>query len=394
MARGPLTLIAPMAAALLAALPGCGEAAEPRAYDWVLPPDLEPPPMPERNATTVAKVELGASLFTDTRLSADGRYACVSCHDPLLAFSDPSTPSVGIYGEALPRQAPSLANVGYLDVYTWANPRLTSLEGQALVPLLAKRPAELDLADRVDSVIDALAADGRLAARFRRAFPGDAEPVTLTHVTDALSAYQRTLVSAGSAYDRYLAGEEAALSASAERGRELFFSERLGCGGCHRGRWLTDAADALGSSDEPQASSVEALASIEDAFHNTGLYNLGTEGSYPNRSPGLVEFSGKPEDRGKFRTPPLRNLTLTPPFMHDGSVATLDEVIDHYAAGGRTIAAGPLAGVGAGNPNKDPRVRGFRLADGERGDVIAFLESLTDPDFPASSAAVLASEAP
>jgi cytochrome c peroxidase len=365
---------------MIAALAGCSDAAEPDAYAWALPPDLEPPPAPERNATTRAKVELGSRLFSDSRLSADGRHGCVSCHDPALAFSDPNTPSLGVYGDALPRQAPSLANVGYLAVYTWANPLLTSLEGQALVPLLAKRPAELDLADRLDRVLAELASDAALAAAFRRAFPGESPAVTLTHVTDALAAFQRTLVSAGSDYDRLLAGDSAALSAAAERGHQLFFSERLGCGGCHRGRWLTDAA--------------EPLATIEEAFHNTGLYNLGDDGSYPRASPGLIEFSGKPEDRGKFRTPPLRNLTLTAPFMHDGSVATLHEVIDHYAAGGRTIGAGPLAGVGADNPNKDSRVRGFDISEGERDDLIAFLESLTDPDFPVESASVLASATP
>jgi cytochrome c peroxidase len=204
--------------------------------------------------------------------------------------------------------------------------------------------------------------------------------VTLRHVTEALAAYQRTLVSAGSDYDRFLAGDGEALSEAAERGRQLFFSERLGCGGCHRGRWLTDAA--------------EPLASVEEAFHNTGLYNLGGDGSYPRASPGLVEFTGKPEDRGKFRTSPLRNLTLTPPFMHDGSAATLDDVIEHYAAGGRTIDAGPLAGVGADNPHKDARVRGFVVSEGERGDLLAFLESLTDPDFPLPSASLLPSVAP
>lgn len=377
MARGARALSVTV---VLALLESCSDAAEPEPFVWVLPPDLEPPPEPERNVTTLAKVELGARLFSDSRLSADGRHACVSCHDPLHAFSDPNTPSVGIYGEALPRQAPGLANVGYLAVYTWANPLLTSLEGQALVPLLAKRPAELDLADRLDGVLEELASDESLAAAFRRAFPGESPLVTLIQVTDALAAFQRTLVSAGSDYDRFLAGELEALSASAERGRELFFSERLGCGGCHSGRWLTDAA--------------APLASVEDAFHNTGLYNLGKDGAYPRESPGLIEFTGKPEDRGRFRTPPLRNLTLTAPFMHDGSIATLHEVVAHYAAGGRTIEAGPLAGVGAENPNKDPRVRGFVVSEQERDDLVSFLEGLTDSNFPLTSGSVLASATP
>lgn len=376
MARGAGALTV---AALLSGSAACSGAEEPDAYAWQLPPALDAPVAPERNPTTEEKVALGARLFSDSRLSANGRYACVTCHDPALAFSDSKTPSVGIYGEALPRQAPSLANVGYLGVYTWANPRLTSLEGQALVPMLARRPSELDLVDRLDGVLGELASDAALSAAFERAFPGEAPSVSLTHVTDALAAYQRTLVSTGSPYDRFLDGDAAALSDAAERGRQLFFSERVGCGACHRGRWLTDAAGPL--------------ASVEDAFHNTGLYNLG-DGSYPRESPGLAEFTGRQEDRGKFRTALLRNLTLTPPFMHDGSIETLPDVVDHYAAGGRTIQAGPLAGVGADNPNKDARVRGFDVSEQERDDLVEFLESLTDPYFPGPDAATLATTEP
>lgn len=347
----------------------CDGASEPEdsPYAWALPGGISPPSDPLDNPTTKAKVELGGRLFFDGRLSADGSYSCASCHEPAKAFSDGRAVAVGLYGDALPRGAPGLANAGYLRYYTWANTRLTSLEDQALVPMLVKRPPELDIANRVDEVMSRLSADDGLARLFRIAFPGDADPVVIANVVRALSSYERTLVSAQSPYDRFLAGDVAALSPSATHGRDLFFSDRLGCGGCHTGRWLTDAAGDSSAADLP--------------FHNTGLYNLGGTGAYPPDNRGLIEFTGTVEDMGRFRTASLRNVALTAPYMHDGSVPTLDAVLDHYAAGGRTIADGPDAGQGSASPFRDPRVVGFSVTADERRDVLAFLDSLTDPAF-------------
>ena len=122
-------------------------------------------------------------------------------------------------------------------------------------------------------------------------------------------------------------------------------------------------------------------AAPEVHFHNTGLYNLGGSGAYPEPNNGLYTFTGDAADMGRFRAPTLRNVARTAPYMHDGSIATLEEVLDHYAAGGRTIVDGPFAGEGSKNPFKDPLIAGFTLSDTERADVIAFLESLTDADF-------------
>ena len=116
-------------------------------------------------------------------------------------------------------------------------------------------------------------------------------------------------------------------------------------------------------------------------FQNTGLYNIRGEFSYPAPNTGLYEFTNRREDIGKFRAPTLRNIAVTAPYMHDGSIATLSEVIDHYAAGGRTITSGPSAGIGRDNPNKAFNVAGFKLTDSEKSDLIAFLESLTDTEF-------------
>jgi cytochrome c peroxidase len=343
-------VIGAIAIAILCA--GCGveQRSSDEPYEWSLPLGLEPPRDPANNPTTKLKVELGRRLFFDVRLSRDESYSCATCHDPHLAFTDGLAVSRGIYGDALPRGALSLANVGYLRFYTWSNDQLTTLEEQALVPMLAKRPAELDIADHTEAVLDRFRADSELSALFEGAFAREEDPFQLGHVARALAAFERTLVFAGSAYDRFLAGFEDALSGPASRGRALFFSARLGCGGCHSGRWLTDAD----SGDAP--------------FHNTGLYDLDGRGAYPYDNRGLIELTGRAADMGRFRTPSLRNVTRTAPYMHDGSIETLRDVLRHYEAGGRA----------ASNAYKDPLITGFMLDDAEREDLLAFFESLTD----------------
>jgi cytochrome c peroxidase len=173
-------------------------------------------------------------------------------------------------------------------------------------------------------------------------------------------------VSFDSAYDAFLAGERAALGPAAKRGMDLFFSERLECFHCHGGFNFTD-------------SSTHANASVASVgYHNTALYNIGGDGSYPPDNTGLADMTGERRDMGRFKAPSLRNIALTAPYMHDGSIATLDEVLDHYARGGREIADGPFAGDGRRSPYKSEFLSGFELTGDERRDVLAFLESLTD----------------
>jgi cytochrome c peroxidase len=188
-------------------------------------------------------------------------------------------------------------------------------------------------------------------------------------VTDALAQFQRVLISGASPYDAFLLGDEGALSPAERRGERLFESDRLRCARCHSAFNLSDAVlDAEG---------FDAAREVPP-FHNTGLYDLDGEGSYPAESQGLIALSGELTDMGRFKAPTLRNITLTAPYMHDGSIDTLDEVIDHYAAGGRSIDSGPNRGVGADNPFKDPAVSGFEITAAERRDLLAFLNALTD----------------
>lgn len=328
-------------------------------YRWQIPPWLPPPLVPADNPMSDAKVDLGRHLFYDKRLSRDGSMSCATCHEQALAFTDGRPTPSGVTGERHPRNAMSLANVAYLPVLTWANPLLTRLEHQALIPLFGEPPVEMGLTGEERALFERLAADPGYPAMFRAAFPETGGRIDLASITRALASFQRTLISAGSPYDRYRYGGEAeAITAAARRGEALFFSERLECFHCHGGVHLTDS---LVHSRKPFA---------EYAFHNTGLYDRDGAGAYPADNVGLVEHTGRREDMGRFRTPSLRNVALTAPYMHDGSIATLEEVIAHYAAGGR-----------ARSPLTSEFLPGFKLTADETNDLVTFLRSLTDSGF-------------
>jgi cytochrome c peroxidase len=203
---------------------------------------------------------------------------------------------------------------------------------------------------------------------FAQAYPEQAEPFQLKNLTAAIASFERSLISANSPYDRAVYYKEP-LPADAQRGADLFFSERLECFHCHGGFNFSDATRH------------KRTTFAEFSFHNTGLYNLGGSGAYPEPNRGLYELSFSAQDMGRFKAPSLRNIAVTGPYMHDGSIETLAGVIDHYAAGGRTLSGGPHAGVGAQNPYKSGFVKGFQLNEQEKADLLAFLNSLTDTAF-------------
>jgi cytochrome c peroxidase len=314
---------------------------------------------------SVPKVELGRRLFYDTRLSANGTQSCASCHRQEQAFTDGRITALGSTGVQHRRNSMSLANVAYAASLTWANPVVPDLETQALVPLFGEHPVELGLAGQEELLLQRLSEDARYRRLFAEAFPGQRQPVSVTSVVRAIAAFERTLLSGGSPYDRYTwRDEKDALSAPAKRGMALFFSARLECFRCHKGFSLMDTV----------RHKLDPLPEL--TFHNTNLYNVDGRGSYPATDEGLREFTGEPEDMGRFRPSTLRNIAVTAPYMHDGSIATLSEVIDHYAAGGRASAQG--AGP---SPFQGEFLRGFTLTAQEKQDLITFLESLTDTEF-------------
>jgi cytochrome c peroxidase len=264
----------------------------------------------------------------------------------------------------------SLANVAYAPVLTWGNPNVRSLEQQALVPMFGDHPIELGLTGKEELLLQRLKAVTRYRRLFEAAFPGQTDAFTIDNVTKAIASFERTLLSGDSPYDEYRRGDDPnAISDSAKRGESLFFSERLECFHCHGGFNLTGTVDYLGK------------GFVEVEFHNTGLYNLKGKFSYPEPNIGLYEFTQLEEDIGKFKAPTLRNIDKTAPYMHDGSIVTLSEAIDHYKEGGRTIKTGPRAGAGYDNPNKSEFIKSFDLSASEKEDLLAFLRSLTDQGF-------------
>jgi cytochrome c peroxidase len=335
-----------------------------------LPERFAEPVVPDTNRPTVEAVALGRWLFYDERLSANQTQSCATCHLQAAAFADNEIRPVGATGEVLPRNSQGLANVAWLRSLTWANPGLTTLEQQIHIPLRAEDPVELGMHDgNEQAILDRFRADSDLVARFEAAYPEARRGITTAMVVAALASFLRSLVSADSPYDRFLDGDDDALSASAQRGMVLFNGHPMECFHCHTGAHLTTSYADVDT--DPGLFAPE--------FHNTGLYDVDGEGSYPSHDQGLFDVTLDPDDRGRFRVPSLRNVAVTAPYMHDGSVATLREFVRHYAGGGRHVEDGPFAGDGRLNPLKSDLVRGFEMTDQELEDVVAFLESLTDP---------------
>jgi len=283
-------------------------------------------PTPKDNSTTPEKVALGKQLFFDPRLSVDNKMSCATCHRPDKAFGDGLSLAKGAGGKTLKRNTPSLLNVGFYSTFHWDG-RAKSLEEQALVPIQAADEMNQDL-DHLEQQLNAVPG---YAKQFQAVF---GTKVTRDGIAKALAAFQRTLVTGPSPYDRYLGGKKTALSQAAKRGMELFFGD-AGCSRCHSGPLLTD-----------------------EKFYRLGVSQ--------DKGRGLV--TGKMEDNYKFRTPSLRNVARTGPYMHDGSYNTLDDVLFFYFRGVPT--SGP-----DGLPLDIESLQGIPFA--EMSDMIVFLEALT-----------------
>lgn len=350
---------------------GCGDSeAASGAWVWDLPETVPPPRVPEDNPMSEAKVELGRFLFYDTKLSGNQTQSCGSCHQQALAFTDRLAQAEGSTGEEHPRSSMSVANAGYAASLTWANPAVVRLEDQALVPMFGTDPVELGLEGMEDELLRRLRDDERYPEMFAEAFPKALDPISLDSITKAIAAFQRALLSFDSRYDRWNEGDETALTASEQRGMALFFggstaagaTDALECFHCHGGFLLSQSVDHDGNEFNQQT------------FFNNGLYNLDEDGSYPEGNEGLFDITNDPADKGKFKPPSLRNIAVTAPYMHDGSIATLEEVVEHYARGGRLLESGD----GKENPNKSSFIKGFFINEQEKADLIAFLHALTD----------------
>jgi cytochrome c peroxidase len=348
------------------AISGCAREAP---YQWELPPGFPKPRLPEDNTLTVEKAELGRYLFYDKRLSGNGTQACASCHQQSHAFSEAAASATGSTGQKHPRNSMSLVNVAYTATFTWAHPGINTIEQQVLLPLFGDQPVEMGAAGHEAEILARLRDDPGYEKLFARAFPETQERVTFDNVAKALASFVRTLISFDSPFDRYaFYGDDAALTQSQVRGMNLFMSERLECAHCHAGFNFS------------QFVTHESAALAERAFHITGLYPS-SDTYIRGADYGLFAVTGAPGDKDRFKAPTLRNIERSAPYMHDGSLATLEDVIDFYAAGGRVLTGGPRAGDGRAHPGKSPFVKGFTLTAQERQDLLAFLSSLTDERF-------------
>ncbi len=296
--------------------------------DRPFPPIVGGEPLPER-------VELGRLLFFDPVLSDDGSLSCAHCHDPAHAFSDGRVRPRGRDGRLLPRNTPTLYNVGYRQRLFWDR-RVASLEEQVLGPLFARD----EMAANPVELVARLGAIPEYRALFTRAFPeaGDAA-ISISNIAVAIANFERTLVSMNSRYDRFARGNRGALTSSERRGLTLFRSVHTRCFECHPPPLFT----------APLAMGVGVLSADD----------------------GVGGVTGVDAQRGQFAVPTLRNGALTAPYMHDGSLPTLRSVVDFYRAGG-----GRALGVESNRIHE--HVRAFDISDGEAADLVAFLESLTD----------------
>jgi cytochrome c peroxidase len=319
------------------------------AYAWRLPPGFPTPEVPADNPMSDAKVELGRRLFNETRLSVNGRYACATCHRRELAYTDGLAHAVGTTGQRVKRSAMSLTNVAYNAAFTWGDMRVSSLEAQMRQPLFNQHPVEMGLRRGGAAALAVLAGLADYREQFAAAFPGDLAPVSMPHIIAAIAAFERTLISGRSPFDRYVFDDDRdALSDSAKRGMALFYSPRAGCARCHSG---INFAGPIVYEGHEHATAL---------FADTGLATPADRG--------LMQASRRAADAGRFRVPTLRNIALTAPYMHDGRFATLEAVLEHYMRRGHP---GP----------RGSRRRPFLLSPSERTDLITFLGALTDPAF-------------
>jgi cytochrome c peroxidase len=307
------------------------EAGHPSLQHWLLPAQ---PAAPADNQSTPERVELGKMLFFDPRLSGDGNMSCASCHNPALGWSDGLATAKGFKSVVLARATPTVINTGYNFVQMWDG-RKASLEDQAKGPM----EAAVEMNSDVPRLLGMLSNSPGYRALFAKAYPN--EPMDFDTVAKALAAFERTVVSNDSPFDRWVRGDKSAMTAQQVRGFEIFVREDKGnCAACHQAPNFTD-----------------------NGFHNIGL------ASYGEPNPDLGRYLHKPlkSMRGAFKTPTLRDIELTAPYFHDGSARSLAEVVNHYVSGGQV------------KTSLSASMKPLNLDESEKQALVAFMRALTSP---------------
>jgi cytochrome c peroxidase len=287
--------------------------------------------LPAGKELTVFRVQLGRQLFFDKRLSRDSSVSCGSCHSQQHAFADFNALSKGVNNAVGFRNSPTLANLGY-HPYLFRDGGATTLETQILAPIEDEREMNFSIPEAV-ARMKKIKGYNELA---QKAYQRDFDVYVLTR---AIAAFERTLISGNSRYDQYKNGKTSVLNASEKRGMDLFFSNKTQCSQCHSGFDFTDYD-----------------------FKNIGLFETYADS-------GRERITLIPADKGKFKTPTLRNIAVTAPYMHDGCLNTLEEVIEHFNLGGKN------------HPNKDDLIKPLNLTQQEKTDLVNFMKSLTDETF-------------
>ncbi len=369
-----------LALTTIAAIAGLGLAAS------AAPPPLglPPVPVPDDNPMTAEKVALGEQLYNDKRFSSTGDIACATCHEPTTGFTDsPRVTSAGIEGKTGTRNSPTVINAAYATSMFWDG-RSPSLEDQALHPFI--NPVEMGLADH-QPIVDVVRKDAKYKKQFKKVFGVKPDQITIDHVTRAIAAFERTVVAGDSPFDRWFYGGDAdAMTEQQIQGYELFINEAR-CVSCH----VIEQTQAIFT---------------DNRFHNIGVGVNRIQDDIPELAPKFlagdlttdevdVEVLTDPRSSelgrfavttsfdgiGAFKTPTLRNVAVTAPYMHDGSIKTLREVVTHYNNGGVTNEGDPVNDFLSGG------IRPLDLTDEEIDAVVAFMEALTSPEFAAQAAA-------
>ncbi len=288
-------------------------------------------PQPKSNAITADKVTLGRALFFDPRLSGSGAISCATCHNPGLAWEDGLKKGLGHLGTPLGRHTPTILNVAYGEPYFWDG-RAATLEDQAKGPLMSNKEMSMSL----DCAMSLLRSIPAYVDAFARAYPG--QPISIDTIAAAIATYERTIISSDAPFDRWVKGDDQAMSPAAVRGFVLF-NGKANCVACHLTWRMSD-----------------------DGFHDIGLHDA--DRGRAAIMPGIVQLERA------FKTPTLRNINQRAPYMHDGSLPTLKAVIDHYDNGFET------------RPSLDSNIHTLGLSSAEKSDLLAFLDALTSTDEP------------
>jgi len=339
------------------------------------PLGLPPVPIPENNPITSEKVTLGDKLFHDTRFSTTGEVSCATCHDRAKGFADGLPVSEGINKLKGTRNAPTVINAAYLKAQFWDG-REPTLEAQSAQPFL--NPVEMGLKDH-EPILKIVRTDREYVDLFKKAFRKSGDQITMTEVEQALGTFQRTLIGGDSPFDKYyFGGDDKAMSPAAIRGLDVFVNQGR-CVSCHvieqtQALFTDNRFHMIGVSANQMPRDLDELSAAVEDVKQKGT-DIAVLTNPKTSSLGRYAVTRDLTDIGAFRTPTLRNIELTAPYMHDGSHKTLEEVVQFYNNGGRMNESDPLPELLSGG------IRPLNLTEEQQADLVEFMKALTSPQF-------------